>query len=115
MQLTNDKSALTEATYFILLALTRPRHGYAIMQFVSEITQRRVNLGAGTLYGALSTLIEKGWIEQLPENSMDRKKEYYLSEDGVQILLSEIERLKSIAAIGDKLIREVDNYDDKNS
>ena len=55
--------ALTEVTFFILLALYRPKHGYAIMQFIEEKTGGRLVLGAGTLYGALNTLLDKGWIE----------------------------------------------------
>ena len=52
----NDKGgALTEVTFFILLSLYTPRHGYAIMQFIQERTQGRLSLGAGTLYGALTT------------------------------------------------------------
>ena len=54
--------ALTEVTFFILLALHQPRHGYAVMQFVEERTGGRLVLGAGTLYGALNALQEKGWI-----------------------------------------------------
>ena len=54
--------ALTEVTFFILLSLYTPRHGYAIMQFVEEKTQGRLALGAGTLYGALTSLQKKGWI-----------------------------------------------------
>ena len=52
--------ALTEVTFFILLSLYTPKHGYAIMQFVEEETNGRLSLGAGTLYGALNTLQEKG-------------------------------------------------------
>lgn len=48
--------ALTEVTFFILLSLYTPRHGYAIMQFVEEKTRGRLALGAGTLYGALTSL-----------------------------------------------------------
>lgn len=54
--------ALTEVTFFILLALYTPKHGYAIMQFIQTQTAGRLTLGAGTLYGALRTLQEKGWI-----------------------------------------------------
>ena len=54
---------LTEVTDLILLSLYEPRHGYAIIQFVEEVTNGRVLLGAGTLYGALSSLEQKGWIK----------------------------------------------------
>ena len=54
--------ALTEVTFYILLSLYAPKHGYAVMQFIEERTGGRLHLGAGTLYGALNALEEKGWI-----------------------------------------------------
>ena len=45
--------ALTEVTFFILLSLYTPKHGYAVMQFIEDSTKGRLTLGAGTLYGAL--------------------------------------------------------------
>jgi len=58
--------ALTEAVYYILLSLLEPRHGYGIMQNAEQLSGGRVRLAAGTLYGALNTLLEKGWIAALP-------------------------------------------------
>ena len=51
--------ALTEAVYYILLSLTDPLHGYGIMQNVEKLSGGRVRLAAGTLYGAINTLLEK--------------------------------------------------------
>ena len=62
-----QNQALTEAVYYILLSLTEPLHGYGIMQNTLLLSKGRVNLAAGTLYGAINTLIEKGWIRALPE------------------------------------------------
>lgn len=47
---------------FVLLSVNQPKHGYAIMQFIEEKTNGRLVLGAGTLYGALKSLEERGWI-----------------------------------------------------
>ena len=55
--------ALTEVTFYILLSLYAPKHGYAVMQFIEEKTGGRLSLGAGTLYGALNSLQEKIWIK----------------------------------------------------
>lgn len=55
--------ALTEVTFYILLSLYTPKHGYAVMQFIEEKTGGRLSLGAGTLYGALNSLQEKEWIK----------------------------------------------------
>ena len=65
--------ALTEVTFFILLSLYTPKHGYAVMQFIEDNTKGRLTLGAGTLYGALNSLQEKGWIAPL-EIVRDGKK-----------------------------------------
>ena len=51
--------ALTEVTFYILLSLYTPKHGYAVMQFIEEKTDGRLSLGAGTLYGALNSLQDK--------------------------------------------------------
>ena len=56
----NSATALTEAVYYILLSLVEPRHGYAIMQHVEAMSRGRLRISAGTMYGALSGLIEKG-------------------------------------------------------
>ena len=59
--MSGEHFALTEAVFYILLSLQRPLHGYGIMQRVEELSRGRVRLAAGTLYGALATLVEKGW------------------------------------------------------
>ena len=61
-------SALTEAVYYILLSLVQPLHGYGIMQNVEQLSGGRVKLAAGTLYGAINTLLMKGWLTALPSN-----------------------------------------------
>ena len=70
-----DHPALTESTYYILLSLYHPQHGYGIMQETQQLSGGRVRLAAGTLYGALNALCEKGWISPLPMESGSRKKE----------------------------------------
>ena len=88
--------ALTEGVYYILLSLLQPRHGYGIMQNVENLSGGRVRLAAGTLYGALNTLLEKGWIRALPGAEDSRKKEYELLPPGRDALLGEIERLREL-------------------
>lgn len=65
--------ALTEVSFYILLSLYQPKHGYAVMQFIEDKTNGRLSLGAGTLYGALTSLQNKGWIEPCGD-SEGRKK-----------------------------------------
>ena len=101
----NAKSgALTEVTFFILLSLYIPRHGYGIMQFVEEKTKGRLVLGAGSLYGAINTLQKRNWIMPI-DDGKGRKKEYVISEVGREIVETEIKRLKSLISISEEIIR----------
>ena len=95
--------ALTEVTFYILLSLFTPKHGYAIMQFIEERTGGRLALGAGTLYGALNTLEEKGWIS-LYGNSEGRKKEYLITDLGREIATKELARLQELTQTAIKII-----------
>lgn len=95
--------ALTEVTFFILLALYEPKHGYGIMQFVEEKTQGRLILGAGSLYGAINNLQEKGWIRPFDDGT-ERKKEYILTETGKIIAENELERLRELTKIATEII-----------
>lgn len=99
----SDHQALTEAVYYILLSLDTPLHGYGIMQMADRLSNGRVRLAAGTLYGALSTLLEKQWITALPESKSSRKKEYQLTAQGRKIVLAEIERLRELLKNGEEL------------
>lgn len=100
-------AALTEAVYYILLSLTKPMHGYGIMQNVEQLSQGRVKLAAGTLYGAINTLLEKGWIRSLPGEIDTRKKEYQITEQGTQVLRAELLRLRELIENGMHIL-EVD-------
>lgn len=82
---------MTETTYYTLLSVTEPRHGYAIMQFVSELTKGRIALGTGTLYTMVGRLVTDGIIETVPND--DGKKAYQVTEAGKELLLKETVRL----------------------
>ena len=102
--------ALTESTYYILLSLVRPQHGYGIMQQTEKMSAGRVRLAAGTLYGALNSLCEKGWILPLPLEDASRRKEYRLTEKGRQVLQAEILRLRELADNGEKVLGEAEAW-----
>lgn len=95
--------ALTEAVYYILLSLMEPMHGYGIMQNVEKLSNGRVNLAAGTLYGAINTLLEKGWIVAVSEEN--RKKEYQITKQGKEMLLGEIIRLQELLENGTHILK----------
>ena len=98
--------ALTEAVYYILLSLITPRHGYGIIQNVEVLSGGRVRLAAGTLYGAINTLLEKGWIRALPEEKDSRKKEYVITDGGRQALADEMNRLRELLQNGIRITEE---------
>jgi len=99
-----SNTALTEAVYYILLSLIKPMHGYGIMQNVEQLSNGRVKLAAGTLYGAINTLLEKGWIISLPGEKDSRKKEYQITEQGKQMLESELLRLRELIENGNRIL-----------
>lgn len=102
----SSTGALTEAVYYILLSLQVPRHGYGMMQFVQELSNGRVQLAPGTLYGALSSLVERGWIQAL--EGTGRKKEYEITATGREALRSELNRLEELVRHGHEWTKELD-------
>lgn len=85
---------MSETMFYILFSLQEERHGYAIMQYVKELTKERVTMGAGTIYQSLGKLENDGLIIQVKE--IDRKKIYAITAIGKQILLEEVRRIEDI-------------------
>lgn len=97
---------LTETVYYVLLALTEPAHGYAIMQKVEELSDGQVRLAAGTMYGAIENLLKKKLITSL--NSDDpRRKIYVISDLGKRVLYADYKRMLNMIAITEKTAVEV--------
>ncbi len=89
---------LTESTCYILLALSEPLHGYALMQKVEAMSQGTVKIGPGTLYTAFSTLEKDGLIVKVGET--ERRKLYQLTPKGQSVLREHLRRLRIICAAG---------------
>ncbi|MEA4827659.1 PadR family transcriptional regulator [Clostridium sp. JNZ J1-5] len=96
--------ALTETTFFILLAVYKPNHGYGIMQFIENETDGRLSLGAGTLYGAINTLLKKEWIVLYDSDENNRKKEYVITDKGKEVVENELIRLEKVHSAAIKII-----------
>lgn len=101
----DSQSALTEAVYYILLSLYTPLHGYGIMQNIERLSSGRVRLAAGTLYGALSSMLEKRWIQALPGEISSRKKQYVITPAGKTVAQNELHRLHELVANGEAAIQ----------
>ncbi len=95
---------LTETTFFILFSLSAsPRHGYSIIKEVRRLSDGRITMAAGTLYGAIKRLLELGWITQVEKNSKeddDRDRKYYkLTRNGTARLRQEVSRIQELAVL----------------
>jgi DNA-binding PadR family transcriptional regulator len=99
---TNDNAPLTEATFFIMLSLAPERkHGYAIMKDVQTLSENRIVLSTGTLYGVLKRLLEQDWIERVDDpgaNGNRERKAYVLTNRGRRVLDTEVSRLKALVS-----------------
>jgi len=92
---------VTEPVLLILLSLAeQPRHGYAILQDVQEMSGGRVTLSTGTLYGALRRLLDDGWIERFDQEDNSRGRQAYrLTPGGRRNLQQEVSRLKQLTRV----------------
>lgn len=89
---------MTEAMYYILLALLKPGHGYGMMQRIRELSSGRLEMGPGTLYGVLSRMNREGLIILAGEEG--RRKNYVITEAGRGALLAEYRRLERMVEDG---------------
>ena len=105
----SKQEPLTESYFYILLCLYKENlHGYAIMQKAKEISEGKVVIGAGTMYGATSNMIKKAWIEEIQEEAKDErgKRAYKLTEVGKQVLEQELARLENLVSTAKSIINQ---------
>jgi DNA-binding PadR family transcriptional regulator len=102
MKETTD-TPLSEATFLILLSLAdMPRHGYAILKEVERLSDGRVVMSTGTLYGAIKRFLDGGWIRRVadPEGETSRDRQAYdLTREGHRIVSAEARRLETLARV----------------
>jgi len=96
----NKNLPLTETTYYILLALTQPRHGYAAIQEIERLSQGTVKVAAGTMYGAIENLLKLKWIKEVP-SSDKRRRVYRITETGQSMLQLETQRLRGLGKLAE--------------
>lgn len=95
---------MSEQSFLILLSLLEPRHGYGIMQLVSEESDGRINLGPSTVYTVLYKMEQDGLIEVVSEE--ERRKVYLIRKEGRCLLEAESKRLENLSRISKKLLKE---------
>ena len=97
----SEQGPMTEAMYYILLALTKPGYGYGMMQRIRELSRGRIEMGPGTLYGVLTRMNKEGLITLT--NADGRRKNYEITPAGREALLAEYHRLKELVRDGSVL------------
>jgi DNA-binding PadR family transcriptional regulator len=103
----NEARRLTEPVLLILMSLAdQPRHGYALMKDIESLSQGRVRLSTGTLYGALHRLLEDRSIERFELEDRSREKQAYrLTVVGRRQLEMELDRLRQLTRAGMSRLR----------
>ena len=95
---------LTESTFYIMVALVEPLHGYGVMQRVEGMSEGAVKIGPGTLYGAFQALEKEGLIAKAGEE--ERRKMYVLTGKGREVLKKQVDRLAVMVRNGESVITE---------
>ena len=99
-----DTGELADAAMHVLLALVRPRHGYAVTQFLEEQSDGAIVLGPASLYTTLKKLSAAGFIEEL--GGEDSRRTYQLTPVGRDVLARNIERRRNLLAIADRIMED---------
>jgi len=94
---------LTETTYYILLSLLEPAHGYIIMQKVEELSDHQVKIAAGTLYGAIENLLKQKLIQSVKSDDK-RRKTYVITDAGKEVLRLDYARMQHMITMTKKLL-----------
>lgn len=97
---------VTETTYYVLLSLLEPLHGYGIMQRVQQLSSGTVEIAPGTMYGALDNLRKQKLINLVDEDVEKRRKVYALSDLGREVLFLEYQRMKHILNVSSTLLEK---------
>ena len=101
---------LTETMFLVLLTMLEENYGYRVSQEVEEITNGRIILGPGTLYGAINNLNKKGWI-QLVAKDESGKKVYIATDIGRELVSLEINRMRNLVLTGEKKFKEAGDHE----
>ena len=85
---------MTETSFYILLCLRKPNHGYGIVQQVDEMTNGDIRLTPGTMYGSLSKMEKDGLIQFIRKE--EKRKIYQITDLGDKVLRLELKRIERL-------------------
>lgn len=100
-----NNEQLTDSMFYIMAALTKPRHGYGIMSLIEETTNGVVTIGPASMYTIIKKLLQNNWI-YLYDDSDSRRKVYTLSEQGRSILKEDLKIRKLMIQLAEKELEE---------
>jgi len=100
-----DNEQLTDAAYYILLSLLVPRHGYGIMSYIEQLTDKEVIIGPATAYTLIKKLVGSQYIALSDDEDNERRKTYRITEKGRRIVAHEIQRRARMAQHGQQAMQ----------
>lgn len=101
-----DKSEqLTDSMFYIMAALTKPRHGYLIMSLIEETTKGVITIGPASMYTIIKKLLKQDWI-YLYDGSDSRRKTYLLTEKGRDVLIEDVKLRKQMIQLAEAGLKE---------
>ncbi|WP_371817494.1 PadR family transcriptional regulator [Virgibacillus sp. MSJ-26] len=92
---------LTDTMFYIMAALTKPRHGYAIMSLIEKTTEGVVTIGPASMYTIIKKLLKQEWI-YLHDSSGARRKVYQLTDKGRRVLEEDFKVRKRLIQLAEK-------------
>lgn len=98
---------LTDSMFYIMAALTKPRHGYSIMNLIEETTNGAIIIGPASMYTIIKKLLQQEWV-YLYDGSDSRRKTYLLTEKGREVLEEDVKLRKLLIQLAETGLKEVD-------
>lgn len=98
---------LTDSMFYIMAALTKPRHGYGIMNLIEERTQGGITIGPASMYTIIKKLLNLKWI-YLYDGSNPRRKTYLLTAKGKEVLAADVKLRKLMIQLAEMGLKGVE-------
>lgn len=92
---------LTDSMFYIMAALSKPRHGYAIMNLIEETSEGEITIGPASMYTIIKKLLKNEWI-YLYDGSDSRRKTYLLTEKGREVLEGDLKVRKRMIELAER-------------
>lgn len=96
---------LTDSMFYIMAALTKPRHGYAIMSLIEDSTNGEITIGPASMYTIIKKLLKQEWI-YLHDGSDSRRKTYLLTDKGREVLEEDVKIRKLMIQLAESGLKE---------